>query len=157
MRPSFPTPQCLQPLCHPSKFSPRTKRIRGTIQVRLSFQLDEFLLGLEKKLDDTQPFNQTEWSVLWMVLQSAFRMVSYHQTRDLACFADRSKLPCNPPTIFHPDLIATTLQTYLLSLCTLLSQQSHLFSICVVLTYNDSRKDLHRLCQIPRKCQCKWL
>ena len=24
MRPSFPTPQCLQPLCHPSKFSPRT-------------------------------------------------------------------------------------------------------------------------------------
>ena len=25
MRPSFPTPQCLQPVRHPSKFSPRTK------------------------------------------------------------------------------------------------------------------------------------
>ena len=36
------------------------------------------------------------------------------------------------PTIFHPDLIATILQTYLLSLCVLLSQQSHLFPICVV-------------------------
>ena len=38
---------------------------------------------------------------------------------------------------------------YLLSLCARLSQQSHLFPICVVSTYNDSRKDLHRLCQIP--------
>ena len=34
-------------------------------------------------------------------------------------------------------------------LCALLSQQSHLFPICLVLTYNDSRKDLHKLCQIP--------
>ena len=24
----------------------------------------------------------------------------------------------------------------------------------MVLTYNDSRKDLHKLCQIPRNCQC---
>ena len=45
----------------------------------------------------------------------------------------------------------------LLSLCALLFLQSHLFPICVALTYNDSRKDLHRLCQIPRNCQCKWL
>ena len=28
---------------HPSKFTPRTERIRGTIQVRLSFQIDGFL------------------------------------------------------------------------------------------------------------------
>ena len=28
MRPSFPAPQGLQPLCHPSKFSPRTERIQ---------------------------------------------------------------------------------------------------------------------------------
>ena len=35
--------------------------------------------------------------------------------------------------------------------------QSHLFLICVVLTYNDSRKDLHKLCQIPGNCQCNWL
>ena len=49
MRPSFPTPQCLQPLCHPSKFSPRTERIQGTIQARLSFQIDGFLTGPSQK------------------------------------------------------------------------------------------------------------
>ena len=45
MRPSFPTPQGLQPVRHPSKFTPRTVRIRGTIQVRLSFQINGFLTG----------------------------------------------------------------------------------------------------------------
>ena len=40
MRPSFPTPQGLQPICRPSKFHPRTERIQGTIQVKLSFQND---------------------------------------------------------------------------------------------------------------------
>ena len=35
------------------------------------------------------------------------------------------------------------------------SLSNHLFPICVVSTYNDSRKDLHRLCQIPKNCQCK--
>ena len=53
---------------------------------------------------------------------------------------------------FHQDLIATIQQRCLLSLCALLSQQSHLFPICVVSTNNDSRKDLHSLCQIPRNC-----
>ena len=42
-------------------------------------------------------------------------MVSSHQTRDLEYFADSSYIPWNPPTIFHPDLIATTLQMPLLS------------------------------------------
>ena len=63
----------------------------------------------------------------------------------------------NLPTNFHVDPIATIQQRYLLLLCVPLSQQAHLFLICVVSTYNDSRKDLHRLCQIPRNCQCKWL
>ena len=49
MRPSFPAPQCLQPICHPSKFLPRTMRIRETIQVRLSFQTDGFLTGLSQR------------------------------------------------------------------------------------------------------------
>ena len=66
--------------------------------------------------------------------------VSSHHIRDLWRFADRYSIPWNLPTNFHPDLIATILQTHLLSLCVLLSQQSHLFPICVVLTYNDSRK-----------------
>ena len=60
MRPSSPTPQCLQPLCHPSKFPPRTERIRGPIQVRLSFQIDGFLTGPSQLYGDTQPMNQME-------------------------------------------------------------------------------------------------
>ena len=60
MRPSFPTPQGLRPVRHPSKFTPRTERIRETIQVRLSFQIDGFLTGISQKLGDTQPMKQTE-------------------------------------------------------------------------------------------------
>ena len=29
--------------------------------------------------------------------------------------------------------------------------------ICVVLMYNDSKKSLHRICQIQRNSQCEWL
>ena len=43
MRPSFPTAQGLRSVRNPSKFPPRTERIRGTIKVRLSFQIDGFL------------------------------------------------------------------------------------------------------------------
>ena len=60
MRPSSPTLQDLQPVRHPSKLHPRTKRIRGTIQVRLSFQIDGFLTGPSQSKDDTQPINQME-------------------------------------------------------------------------------------------------
>ena len=42
MRPSFPTPQGLRSVRHPSKFLPRAERIRGTIQEILSFQIDGF-------------------------------------------------------------------------------------------------------------------
>ena len=38
MRPSSHTLQGLETVRHPSKFSPRTERIRGTIQVKLSFK-----------------------------------------------------------------------------------------------------------------------
>ena len=55
-----PTPQGLQPVRHPSKFPPRTNRIRGTIQVRLSFQIDGILTGPSQLPDDTQPMNPME-------------------------------------------------------------------------------------------------
>ena len=60
MRPSSPTLQGLQPVRHPSKFHPRTMRIRGTIQVRLSFQNDGFFTGLSQRQGNTQPVNQME-------------------------------------------------------------------------------------------------
>ena len=49
MRPSFPTPQGLRSVRHPSKFPPRLERIQGTTQVRLSGQIDGFLTGLSQK------------------------------------------------------------------------------------------------------------
>ena len=60
MRPSSPTPQGLRPVRHPSKFTPRTERIQGTIQERLSHQIDGFLTGLSQRYGNTQPMNQTE-------------------------------------------------------------------------------------------------
>ena len=84
-------------------------------------------------------------------------MVIYHQTRDLECFADSCSNPWNLPTIRYPDLTAIAPPMSLLSLYALLFLQSHLFLICVALTYNDSRIILHRICQILRNCQCKGL
>ena len=49
------------------------------------------------------------------------------------------------------------LQKFLPKFCVQLSQQYHLSRNGEALMYNDSRKDLHRLCQIPRICQCKLL
>ena len=60
MRPSSPTPQGLRPVCDLSKFLPRTMHIRGTIQVRLSFQIDGSLTGPSQLWRDTQPMNQME-------------------------------------------------------------------------------------------------
>ena len=87
-------------------------------------------------------------------LRPAFHMVSSHQTRDLECVAGSSSTPWNPPTNLCPDGIAIAPQ---MSLCALLFRQSHVFLICVVLTYNDSRIIPRKTCQIPRNCQCKWL
>ena len=41
-----------------SKFPPRTERVQGIIQVRLSFQTDGFLTGPSQLQGDTQPMNQ---------------------------------------------------------------------------------------------------
>ena len=72
-----------------------------------------------------------------------------------------SRTTCHSPSWGHraaswePDCNSTA--DVLLSLCALLSQQSHLFLICVALTDNDSRILLHTICQILRNCLCKWL
>ena len=57
----------------------------------------------------------------------------FPQTRDLECFADSSNIPWNPPTIFHPDLIATVPQmSLLLTLRTALSAISLVSDLCGV-------------------------
>ena len=92
-----------------------------------------------------------------MAFRTAAHEVSFHQTRDLECIAHSSSIPWNPPTIRYADRTAIAPQMSLLSLYALHSQQSHLFPICAVLTYNDSRKGLHKISQILGTCQCKWL
>ena len=69
--------------------------------------------------------------------------------------SNSSSIPWNLPTNFHPDIIATILQTYLLPLCVLLSQQSHSFPSCAMLTYDDSRLILHKPCQFQSTVSCK--
>ena len=60
MRPSSLTPQGLRSVRHPSKFPPRRERIRGTIQVKLSFQIEGFGTDPSQLLGDAQPMNQME-------------------------------------------------------------------------------------------------
>ena len=59
-----------------------------------------------------------------MVFRTVIHVVSSHQTRE--CFTDRCDIPWNPPTIFHPDLIATIQQRCLPQFCALLFQQHKL-------------------------------
>ena len=54
-------------------------------------------------------------------------------------------------TILCPNLIATTPQMSLLSLCALLFQQSHLFLNGEVLTYKDSWQNIHELLPNSKK------
>ena len=58
---------------------------------------------------------------------------------------------------FDPDMIATVQRRSLLLLCALRSHQSHLFLIGRVLTHNDPRKSLHKLCRILGAGQYKSL
>ena len=100
--------------------------IRGKVQVKRSHLTGGVFTGLWQKQDDILSSNRKELLVLGMVVRIAVHKVSSYQTRDLEYFADSCNTPRNPPTIFHPSLIATIQQTYLLSLCALLSQQHDL-------------------------------
>ena len=56
-----------------------------------------------------------------MVLQIAVHGVFSCLIRGLEHFADSSSIPWNPPTIFHPSLISTVMQKFLLSAIPFLS------------------------------------
>ena len=141
----------------PFQILPRKRHNRGILLVRLSCRTDcSRDRSLAEIKGDIRSSNQMELLVPSMVRRIAVREELSHHTRDLLWFADSSNIPWNPRTIFHPDLIATIQQKSLLQLCVPF-QQSHLSLNGEVLTCNDSKIDLHRLCQIPRNCRCKWL
>ena len=58
---------------------------------------------------------------------------------------------------FFPDLIATVQQTSLLFFCVQFVQQYQSSRIDEVFKCDDTMIDLHRICQFPMNCQCKWL
>ena len=72
MRQSFTTAQCLRPVRHTSKFSSRTLRIRVTIQVRLSFQIDGFLTGLPENRVILNQWSKRNDSSIKKVLPKVF-------------------------------------------------------------------------------------
>ena len=147
-RPSALILQCLRLVCLLSRFSPRVTRIQGIFLARLLDQIDVISIGLFAEVEwhstiapngITGPLNGIpEPPLIWClpirqeILNVSQIAVTFHGIR---------------PLFSLPDLIATIQQTYLPWLCALLSQQSHLFPICVALTYNDSRIVLHRTCQ----------
>ena len=92
-----------------------------------------------------------------MVLRIVSHKVFSHLPRDLVHVADSNGIPWNQPTIFHPILIATLQQMFLLLLFVLLFPQFHSYRIDELLMFDESMIDLHRICQIPKNCQCKWL
>ena len=146
--------QCLRPQCLLSRFPPRVMLNRDIHLVRLLSRTDAVATGLSQKLGDIRPLLQTVSLVPKNGIPNRLSCFS-PQKAYLECFADNNNIPQNPPTVFHPDWTAIAPQMFLLSLHVRLILQSHVFLICVVLTYNDSRKILHRTCQIPCNCRCK--
>ena len=148
-RPSFPAPRCLQPLCHPSKFSrPQSVSKEQSKWYFVSKLMDSWLVFRRNRVILNQWTKRNDWSF------TRFSKTSFVWSLPIR----QEILNVSQISIaFHGLCPPFFIQTYLLSLCVLLSQQSHLFLICVMLTYNDSKKDLHKPCQIPKNCQCKWL
>ena len=116
---------------HPSNIpSARTERIRGTIQVRLSFQtwwiLDWSLRSYRVILN--QWAKRNDWSFKWfskksfvsgfLIRQEILNVSQKGKTFQRIC-----------PPIFIQTWLPTIQQTYRLFFCVLLSQQSHLFLI----------------------------
>ena len=129
--------------------------IRGRLQVKLPHQIGGALTGLSQRKGGILPWSHTESQVLYMALQIAVHEVFSHLPEEvLDIFADNNSVPQNQPTMFHPSLIATILQTSLLFFVPLF-QQHHSSRIDEVLAYNDSMIRLHRICQIPVRCQKK--
>ena len=147
MRRTIPTLPCLPPEYILSKFFPRSAHSQERFLVILSCRIDEVLIDLLEKSDDIQSVLQMVTLALWMVLQIVFHKESSRLNR----------IPLNQPTIFHPIPIATMRQTFLRLPCVALFQQDLSSRIDEVSKFGNSMINLHRICQIPSNCQCKWL
>ena len=143
MRPSLPAPQGPQPVCLPSRFPP----------YRIQYITEK----------DSRYHFLTQLMDLWMVFRGygvVFNQWTKWDDGPIEWFTKAPFVWCFPikQSVLNMSQGAVTLsQMSLLSFCVLLTQQSHLFLNDEGLMCNDSTLGLHRLCQVPGNCQCKWL
>ena len=110
MSPSFPTPQCLRSVRHPSRFHPRFRAYPRNNPGKTFFP-NWWIIDWSFAVIGWYSTNEPNWIIC--PLNGSFNhlgMVFSPQTSDLECFEDRYSIPWNLPTIFHPDLTATKLQ-----------------------------------------------
>ena len=162
-----PSPPILQ-FCDPNVSFPDSPRGQDVskeytwqdkIDVQIDVQIDVVSTGLHGRngvIFDHCSKRDT-WSVKWDSEPPFMWCLPIRQEILNECFADSNNIPWNPPTIFHPDLIATILQMSLPSFCALLSQESQSFPVCAVLTYNDSRLILHSVMTFWFPCRLQEL
>ena len=157
MRPSTPTPQCLQPSCPRSKFPPAYRACPTNIPSKtlspnwwfLDWSLEVIgWYSTSAPHGKIGPLNGSPKRLSYGVFPSDKRSVTFRR-KQLHSMEPSHHFSSRPDWNSTADVSS--------KFCALLFPQSHLFPICVVLTQYDSRKDLHMLCRIPRNCQCKWL
>ena len=134
MRPSLPIPQCPRPRWILSRFSSRAAHVQGICLAKLSPN------GI------TRPSNGAPNRLSQGVFPSDMRSWMFR----------RCGIPWNPPTMFHPDLIATVPQMSLNSAHCSLSNPICFRSVRCWRTMIPG-KVLANICPILRNCQCKWL
>ena len=155
MSPSAPILQCLRPQCLFSRFPPRATHSQGIYLVRLSCRTDAVAqVFTRNRVIFNHCSKKYYWSFKWFSESPLIRCLPIRQeilniSQIAAAFHG-----IRPPTISHPDQIATVPQMSLPQFCVPFAQQFHLFPIGEVLTYNDSRIGLHRICQILGNCLC---
>ena len=157
MRPSFPTPQGLQSVRHPSKFPARRERIRGTIQVKLSFQIDGFGTDLSQlKVILNKWTKRNNRSFKWLPKTSFIgRLPIRQQICDVSQIGVTFHGICPPTLSFRPDC-NNTAEVPSFSLRTALSAIPLVSDRCGV----DVQWFHERSSQAfpnSKNCQCKWL
>ena len=108
MRPSSPTPQCPQPVCHPSKFSPAYRAYPRNNPGKTFFP-NWWILDWSFAVIGWYSTNEPNGIIgpLKRLPKTSFSRASSHQIINLWRFADRCNIPWNLPTNFQ-----TWLQQY---------------------------------------------
>ena len=100
---------------------------------------------------------QKELLDLCIVHRTVFHKEFSHLPRGLGHFAHCNSIPWNQTITSQSSLIEITQLKFLLSLFLLLFPQCRSSRIDGVSKFDDVMISLHRICQIPTNCQCKWL